>query len=78
MYPKITIDYDKCRTPFDCARCLQICPQAVFDLKGDGFESEAGIDRGGAVSQEQSEMHDLTGLAGFNQYGYAGAKAAAD
>ena len=30
MYPKITIDYDKCQTPFDCNLCLQICPQAVF------------------------------------------------
>jgi NADH-quinone oxidoreductase subunit I len=32
MYPKITIDYGKCQTPFDCNVCLQICPQAVFDL----------------------------------------------
>ena len=33
MFPKIIIDYDKCTTPFDCKSCLQICSQAVFDLK---------------------------------------------
>jgi NADH-quinone oxidoreductase subunit I len=27
---KITIDYDRCQTPYDCKKCLQICPQAVF------------------------------------------------
>ena len=32
MYPKIDIDYEKCTTPFDCNKCLKICPQAVFDL----------------------------------------------
>ena len=32
MYPKIEIDYTKCTTPFDCKKCLQICPQAVFDV----------------------------------------------
>lgn len=29
-YPLITIDRDKCLTPFACKKCLQICPQAVF------------------------------------------------
>ena len=28
--PAITIDYEKCTTPFDCKKCLQICPIAVF------------------------------------------------
>ena len=28
--PKIGIDYAKCTTPFDCKKCLQICPQGVF------------------------------------------------
>ena len=28
--PKISIDYTKCTTPFDCKKCLQICPQGVF------------------------------------------------
>jgi NAD-dependent dihydropyrimidine dehydrogenase PreA subunit len=32
MYPRILIDYTKCKTPFDCKVCLQLCPQAVFDL----------------------------------------------
>ncbi len=33
MYPKIEIDHAKCTTPFDCKKCLQICPQAVFDVQ---------------------------------------------
>ncbi|MBI4308004.1 MAG: 4Fe-4S binding protein [Chloroflexi bacterium] len=28
--PKIAIDASRCTTPFDCKRCLRICPQAVF------------------------------------------------
>ncbi|MFH1485458.1 MAG: 4Fe-4S dicluster domain-containing protein [Chloroflexota bacterium] len=28
--PKIAIDLTKCTTPFDCKKCLQACPQAVF------------------------------------------------
>ena len=27
---KIEIDRSKCTTPFDCKKCLQVCPQAVF------------------------------------------------
>ena len=30
LNPKITIDYSKCTTPFDCKRCLRTCPNAVF------------------------------------------------
>ena len=29
-FPKITIDYSKCTVPFWCKKCLQICPQIVF------------------------------------------------
>jgi ferredoxin len=29
-FPIIKIDYKKCTTPFDCKKCLQECPQAVF------------------------------------------------
>jgi len=29
-YTRINIDYDRCQTPYDCKKCLQICPQAVF------------------------------------------------
>ncbi|MBI4300567.1 MAG: 4Fe-4S binding protein [Chloroflexi bacterium] len=28
--PKITVDYERCTTPFDCKRCIRICPPAVF------------------------------------------------
>ena len=33
MYPKIEIDKSKCTVPFDCKKCLQICPQAIFDVR---------------------------------------------
>ncbi len=32
MHPKIEIDRTKCTFPFDCKKCLQICPQAVFSV----------------------------------------------
>ena len=31
-FPDIQIDHSKCTTPFDCKRCLQVCPQAVFQV----------------------------------------------
>jgi NADH-quinone oxidoreductase subunit I len=33
LAPKIDIDYVKCKTPFDCKKCLVICPQAIFDVR---------------------------------------------
>jgi NADH-quinone oxidoreductase subunit I len=27
---KIEVNYERCQTPFDCKKCLVICPQAVF------------------------------------------------
>ena len=30
MMPQIAIDKERCITPYECKRCLQICPQAVF------------------------------------------------
>jgi NAD-dependent dihydropyrimidine dehydrogenase PreA subunit len=30
MLPVIEIDKKKCTIPFECKKCLQICPQAVF------------------------------------------------
>ena len=30
--PVIEIDRQRCTTPFDCKRCLQICPTAVFSV----------------------------------------------
>ncbi len=32
-YPEIEIDFQKCQTPFACKRCLQGCPQAVFQVR---------------------------------------------
>jgi formate hydrogenlyase subunit 6/NADH:ubiquinone oxidoreductase subunit I len=30
---KIYIDGNKCKTPYACKKCLQICPQAVFQVR---------------------------------------------
>jgi ferredoxin len=30
--PKITIDHTKCTVPFWCKKCLQACPQLVFQV----------------------------------------------
>ncbi len=32
IYPRITIDHEKCTTPFDCKKCLLVCPQAVLEV----------------------------------------------
>lgn len=32
LYPKIEIDHTKCTVPFDCKKCLRICPQAIFQV----------------------------------------------
>ena len=32
MMPQIIIDKTKCITPYECKKCLQICPQAVFGV----------------------------------------------
>ena len=39
--PKIKIDREKCTTPFDCKRCLQICPTAVFSVHA--IKNERGL-----------------------------------
>lgn len=30
VHPIININRDLCTTPFDCKRCLRVCPTAVF------------------------------------------------
>ncbi|RDE15262.1 MAG: ferredoxin [Candidatus Thorarchaeota archaeon] len=32
MKTKIVVDYDKCKDPRICKKCLQICPPAIFIL----------------------------------------------
>jgi len=34
-FPKITIDHEKCTIPFQCKKCLQICPELVFRVQRD-------------------------------------------
>jgi len=34
-FAKITIDHTKCTVPFLCKKCLQICPELVFDVDRD-------------------------------------------
>ncbi len=40
--PIIEIDRKRCTTPFDCKRCLRICPTAVFSVHT--IKSERGIE----------------------------------
>jgi len=39
-FPKITIDQEKCTVPFLCKKCLQICPEALFRLRGNTAKQE--------------------------------------
>ena len=32
-FPVITIDREKCTVPFLCKKCLQICPEVVFNVE---------------------------------------------
>jgi len=29
-FPVVEIDPEKCTTPFDCKKCLEVCPTSVF------------------------------------------------
>ena len=40
LSPKITIDYSRCTIPFDCKKCLQVCPSGVFFV--ETLKSERG------------------------------------
>ena len=31
-FATIQIDYEKCITPFECKKCLQVCGQSVFSV----------------------------------------------
>jgi ferredoxin len=33
--PTITIDGEKCTVPFQCKKCIQICPEAIFRVVRD-------------------------------------------
>ncbi len=30
--PKIAVSYERCTVPFECKKCLRICPTAVFNV----------------------------------------------
>ena len=40
-YPTIEIDASKCTIPFACKKCLEVCPQAVFQTYGIKVEKGA-------------------------------------
>ena len=33
MVATIEIDYGKCQTPFECKKCLMVCPTSVFSVE---------------------------------------------
>ncbi len=43
--PIITIDRERCTIPFDCKRCLRICPPAVFMVHTVKMERGVETDR---------------------------------
>lgn len=32
--PRVIIDHEKCTVPFLCKKCLEVCPEAVFRMRG--------------------------------------------
>jgi len=32
-YPEILVNSDLCTTPYECKKCIRICPQAVFQVR---------------------------------------------
>ena len=55
-YPLIEIDLKKCLTPFDCKRCLQICPQAVFRV------TEEKVEKGRETDPEEPGAYKLQAI----------------
>ena len=45
LYPKIEIDHSKCTVPFDCKKCLQVCPTAVFHVAAVKVEKYRETDK---------------------------------
>ena len=43
--PTIEIDHSKCTTPFDCKKCLLICPQGVFNVNAVKVEKFKETDK---------------------------------
>jgi NAD-dependent dihydropyrimidine dehydrogenase PreA subunit len=34
-FPKISVDLTKCTIPFQCKKCLQVCPECCFTVSRD-------------------------------------------
>jgi len=45
IYPRIEIDHSKCTAPFDCKKCLQACPTAVFHVEAVKVEKYRETDK---------------------------------
>lgn len=54
LAPKIEIDSIKCTTPFDCKKCLWICPQAIFEVK------PVAMKRGNEVNEKEAGTYRLS------------------
>jgi len=61
--PKIEIDHSMCLTPFDCKKCLQICPQAVFFVEAVKVErfKETNLKEPGAFRLEAPSRYACSG-----------------
>ena len=45
LYPLIEIDQSRCTVPFDCKKCLQVCPTAVFNVRAVKVEKYRETDK---------------------------------
>ena len=45
LYPQIEIDHSKCTVPFDCKKCLGVCPTAVFSVHAVKVEKYRETDK---------------------------------
>ena len=45
LYPRIEIDQSKCTVPFDCKKCLLVCPTAVFNVRAVKVEKYRETDK---------------------------------
>ena len=45
LYPQIAIEHTKCTVPFDCKKCLQACPTAVFSVRAVKVEKYRETDK---------------------------------
>ena len=44
-FQNVQVDHSRCTTPFNCKKCVQICPQAVFYIRPAKMEKFKETDK---------------------------------